>query len=70
MDDLKLYAKKENDLDSIISTVHLFSVDIGMTINLNKSARLIVSRGKVVETSGVDINGLGLMLMLLWAINT
>lgn len=61
MDDLKLYAKKENDLESIISTVHLFSVDIEMTINLNKSARLIATRGIVVQTSGVNINTLGLI---------
>jgi len=43
MDDLKLYAKKENNLESLISTVHLSSVGVGMTINLNKTARLVVS---------------------------
>ena len=45
MDDLKLFAKNENDLTSLISIVQLFSSDVGMTINLSKSARLIVSRG-------------------------
>jgi len=55
MDDLKFYAKKENDLEYLISTVHLFSVSILMTINLNKNARIVVSRGKVIRTFGVDI---------------
>ena len=30
MDDLKLYAKSETGLDSLVQTVHMFSNDIGM----------------------------------------
>ena len=49
MDDLKLYTKNERDLNSLMSTVYLFSSDIGMTINVDKSAKLIVSRGKLLH---------------------
>ena len=48
MDDLKLYAKSERDLNALITTVPLFSNDNGMTINMTKSAMLLVKRGKLV----------------------
>ena len=48
MDDLKLYSKNERDLNSLMSTVYLFSSDIGMRINVDKSAKLIVSCGRIV----------------------
>ena len=58
MDDLKLYARNERDLNALITTVSLFSNDIGMTINVAKSVKLIVCRGKVVSTPDLDINKL------------
>ena len=30
MDDLKLYAKNEKQLDSLVNTIQIFSLDIGM----------------------------------------
>ena len=59
MDDLKLFAKNEKDLTPLISTVQLFSSDA--CINLSKSACLIVSRGKITETTGVNIKAFGLV---------
>ena len=59
MDDLKLYAKNERDLNSLISTVYLFSNDIGMRINVEKSAKLIVSRDSVVSSADFELNSLG-----------
>jgi len=41
--------------------MQLFSSDVGMTINLSKSARLVVSRGKIIETTGVNIEALVLV---------
>ena len=55
MDNLKLYAKKEREIDSIINTVRIFSDDIGMKFGLNKCARLIVERGKVNSTEGLHL---------------
>ena len=41
--------------------MQLFSSDVCMTINLSKIACLIVSRGKITETTGVNIEALGLV---------
>ena len=58
MDDLKLYTKNERDLNSLMSTVYLFSSDIGMRINVDKSAKLIVSRGKIITSADFALNSL------------
>ena len=57
MDDIKLYAKNEQDIDSLIHLTRVFSADIGMTFGLAKCGRLIVSRGKVKNTSGINLPG-------------
>ena len=54
MDDIKLYAKNEQDIDSLIHLT-LFSSDIGMTFGLTKCGRLIVNRGKVKSTCGISL---------------
>ena len=46
MDDLKLYAKSEKDLESLIQIVRIFSEDIGMEFGLDKCAILIMMKGK------------------------
>ena len=46
MDDLKLFAKSENQIDSLVQTVHIFSEDIGMQFGIKKSIVLITVRGK------------------------
>ena len=46
MDDLKLYAKSERELDSIIQAVRIFSDDIGMVFGLDKCAVLFLKRRK------------------------
>ena len=61
MDDLKLYAKSERDLNALITTVSLFSSDIGMTINMTKSAMLLVKRGKVASSEVYSLSNVGSM---------
>ena len=36
MDDLKLFAKSKNQIDSLVQTVHIFSEDIGMQFGIKK----------------------------------
>ena len=36
MDDLKMFAKGKNQIDSLVHTVHIFSQDIGMQFGLKK----------------------------------
>lgn len=57
MDDLKLYSKKENDLTLLINNVKTFSNDINMKFGFDKCARLIIHRGKVKTTDGLELEG-------------
>ena len=53
MDDLKLYAKSERGLDSLVQTVHVFSSDIGMEFGVKKCAMLVMRRGRLVRSEGI-----------------
>ena len=55
MDDLKLYAKSERELDSLIQTVRIFSDDVGMVFGLGKCAVLVLKRGRMVRTEGIEL---------------
>ena len=46
MDDLKLFAKNEKQLESLIHTVRIFSDDIRMEFGLAKCALLVMKRGR------------------------
>ena len=46
MDDLKLFAKNEKEIDSLVQTVRIFSDDIGMKFGLEKCAAMTMKRGK------------------------
>ena len=48
MDGLKLYAKGERELDSLIQTVRIFADDVGMVFGLGKCAVLVLKRGKMI----------------------
>ena len=55
MDDLKLYAKNERELDSLIQTVRVFSDDIDMVFGLEKCAVLVLKRGRLTRTEGIEL---------------
>ena len=55
MDDLKLYAKTPNQLDSLIQTVRIFSNDIGMKFGIENRAVLIIKRGKMTQSEGITL---------------
>ena len=48
MDDLKLYAKTEEQIKSMTNTVKMISEDISMTFGLDKCAKVEMKRGKLV----------------------
>ena len=52
MDDLKLFAKSKNEIDSLVQTVHLFSEDNVMQFGIKKCGVLVLERGKVIRTNG------------------
>ena len=55
MDDLKLYSKSKRALDSLIQTVQIFSKDIGMQLGIDKSAILVMKKGKIVKSDGTEL---------------
>ena len=55
MDDLKLHAKSEEQRNTLVRTVHVFSTDIGMEFGIKKCGILKVKRGKIVKIEGIKL---------------
>ena len=55
MDDLKLYAKSEQQTNTLVRTVHVFSTDIGMEFGIKKCGILTMKRGKIVKREGIKL---------------
>ena len=55
MDDLRLYSKSERELYSLIQTVRIFSDDVSMVFSLGKCTGLVLKRGKMVRTEGIEL---------------
>ena len=55
IDDLKLYAKSEKELDSLIQTVRAFSKDVGMQFGIEKCSTLVMKRGKGIKSDGINM---------------
>ncbi len=55
MDDLKLFSKNEEQIESLIQTTHMFSTDIGMEFGIKKCGVLILKRGKIVRCDGIEL---------------
>ncbi|XP_068741787.1 uncharacterized protein [Montipora capricornis] len=53
MDDLKLFAKSEEQIDTLARTVHVLSTDIGMEFGMKKCEIRTMKRGKVVRCKGI-----------------
>ena len=54
-DDLKLYAKSEEQTNTLVRTVHVFSTDIGMEFGIKKCGILTMKRGKIVKSEGIKV---------------
>ena len=55
MDDLKLYASNEEDMEVLVSEVESYSRDIGMEFGMKKCATLVVKKGVRVSRTGVTL---------------
>ena len=55
MDDLKLFGKSEDQIDSLVQTVFIFSEDIVMEFGLKKSGVIIVKKGKLATFDGIQL---------------
>ena len=52
---MKLYSRNENELDSLVQTIHIFSKDIGMEFDIEKCAMLVIEKGKIVKSVGIEV---------------
>ena len=57
MDDLKLYAKSEEQTNTLVRTVYVFSTDIGMEFGIKKCGILTMKRSKIVKSEGIKLPG-------------
>ena len=55
MDDLKLYGKNSNQMDSLVQTVRRYSEDIRMNFGKDKCAVLQLERGRLVSSQGIEL---------------
>ena len=55
MDDLKLYSRREKGLGSLVQTVLVFSEDIGIELVIEKCAILVIEKGKIVNSVGIEL---------------
>ena len=55
MDDIKLFAKNEKELETLIHTVRIYSQDIGMEFGIEKCAMLVMKSGKRHLTDGMEL---------------
>ena len=53
MDNLKLYAKSEREMDLFIQVVRIFSDDITVVFGLDKCTVLVLRQGKMFQTEGI-----------------
>ena len=56
MDDLNLYSRSEKGWDSLIQTVCVFREDIGMEFGIEKCAMLVMEKGKIVKSDGMELS--------------
>ena len=55
MDDLKLYAKTEEQTNTLVRTVYVFSIDIGMESGIKSCGILTIKRGNIVKSEGIKL---------------
>ena len=55
MDDIRLFAKNEKELETLIHPNRIYSQDIGMQFGIEKCAMLVMKSGKQHMTDGIEL---------------
>lgn len=55
MHDIKLYAKSEHDIDSMIHLTWIYSEAPGILFILEKYGWIVIKRQKIINTNGVEL---------------
>ena len=45
----------EKELNSLVQTIHVLSEDIGMEYGIEKCAMLVIEKGKIVKSVGIEL---------------
>ena len=56
MDDLKIYAKSDKEVESLLNTVRVFSKAIHMEFGFEKYAKVIINRGKITTSENFNLS--------------
>ena len=64
LDDLKLYAKSEEQTNTLARIVYMFSTDTGMEFGIKKFGILTMKRGKIVKGERIKMADAGVMCRL------
>ena len=57
VDDLKLYGKSENQVDTLVQSIRVVNEDIRMEFGIEKCAVLVMKRGKLVKSESIVVLG-------------
>ena len=55
MDDFKLFAKNEKELETLIHAVRIYNLDIGMEFSIEKCVMLVLESGKRHLTDRMEL---------------
>ena len=55
MDDMKLFGRSSVEIDKLVSTVYLVSADMRMEFGIRKCGVLVLKKGKIVDSDGVQL---------------
>ena len=55
MDGLKLFARSEKEVDSLVQTVRICSEDLGMEMGISKCAVVTMHKGNRVKATGIQL---------------
>ena len=61
MDDLKRFSKSEEQMDTLVRTVYIFSTDIAMEFGMKKCGILTIKKRRVVRCEGIKLPNSGVM---------
>ena len=50
-----MHSRREKGLDSLVQIVCVFSEDIGMEFGIEKCAMLVMEKGKIVKSVGIEL---------------
>ena len=55
MFDFKLYSRSEKGLNSLVQAFRAFSEDIGIEFGIEKCSMLVMEKGKIVKSVGIEL---------------